>query len=104
MLTNLAYTLLGVIIGLIVGYLLFNIIIISFKQYRKYWEPIYKNRKDNFDKYLKYALNNSKESEPIENIASYAARMRIDSNFNKEEDYYRWKNHYLDELRSANIE
>lgn len=77
---------------------------ISLKSYHKKWEPIYENRKEHFDKYLKYALEHRETHETIENVAGYAASMRIDSGFNKEEDYHRWKNYYIRELRSANIE
>ena len=76
----------------------------SLKSYHEKWEPIYENRKEHFDKYLKYALEHREKHETIENVAGYAASMRIDSGFNKEEDYYRWKNYYIHELRSANIE
>ena len=76
----------------------------SLKSYHKKWEPIYENRKEHFDKYLQYVLTNRKDGETIESIAARASRLRIDSGFNKDEDYYRWKNYYLHELRSANIE
>lgn len=76
----------------------------SLKSYHEHWTAIYENRKEHFDKYLKYALNNSKESEPLENIASMAAKMRVNNSINEDRDYYRWKDYYIHELRSAGIE
>lgn len=75
-----------------------------FKSYQEIWDPIYKNRKEHFAQYLKYALENSKSIEPIENVASFATHMRIDDNKANNKNYTYWKDYYLHELRSANIE
>lgn len=91
------------IVGIIFIFIFQTYNFMSLKSYHEKWEPIYENRREHFDKYLKYALENSKSTEPIENVASFAARMRIDSNKAEHKTHVYWKDYYLHELRSANI-
>ena len=94
-----------ILIVLIIAVFIFNtFMFINLKSYHEIWKPIYENRKEHFDKYLKYALENSKSTEPIDNVAGYAAHIRIEKKKTKNKSYRYWKEYYLNELRSAGIE
>lgn len=84
---------------------------ISLRYYHDCWEPIYKNRREHFDKYLKYALECRKEYETIEDVAKYAAQLNweydeinITEKSNKNIYVNKKKEEYLHELRCAGIE
>ena len=107
-------TLFGIfIVGIIVGHLFSDIIFINWKQYRKYWKPIYDTRKEQFDDYLKYALEHREENESLESIANYAAylnydakveELNIDKQFGKDNYIDTKKEMYISDLRGAGIE
>jgi len=89
----------------------------SLKSYHEKWEPIYENRKEHFDVYLKEALENSKSTESIYRVAKLAARFRLEEeqkelkgyeleefelHYDSKLENYTYE--YEHELRSANIE
>ena len=81
----------------------------TLKSYHEYWEPIYKNRREHFDEYLKYALNHREEGDTLERVALLAVSMRCDIDRNAGIDItYSYidslKEVYLHELRCAGIE
>lgn len=89
----------------------------SLKSYHETWEPIYENKKEHFDKYLKKALENSKSTESVYRIAKLAARLRLEEeqkelkgyeleefelHYDSKLENYTYEYEY--ELRSAGIE
>ena len=84
---------------------------IGLKRYRTYWEPIYKNRIDHFDKYLKEAIKHREMHESVYDVASYAAylnyeneNINIDEKINKNTYISKKKDEYVHELRCAGFE
>lgn len=90
---------------------------ISLKSYHEKWEPIYENRKEHFDIYLKEALENSKNTESVYRVAKLAARLKLEEeqkelkgyeleefelHYDSKLENYTYE--YEHELRSANIE
>ena len=85
----------------------------SLKSYHEKWEPVYENKKEHFDKYLKKALEHRYNNQTIENLALYAAVMNYNDNREKLKqiqksihiEYINNKREdYIHELRSAGIE
>lgn len=89
----------------------------SLSYYRRTWEPIYKNRNEHFDIYLKEALENRKNTESVYSVAKLAARLRLEEeqkelkgyeleefelHYDSKLENYTYE--YEHELRSANIE
>ena len=89
----------------------------SLKSYHEKWEPIYENRKEHFDVYLKEALENSKITESVYSVAKLAAKLRLEEeqkelkgyeleefelHYDSKLENYTYE--YEHELRSANIE
>jgi cell division protein FtsL len=108
----------AVCIVLIVGIIIVNTIIyVNLTDYHKKWEPIYENRKEHFDVYLKEALENSKSTESIYSIAKLASRLRLEEEQKELKGYEleefelhydsKLENYiyeYVHELRSAGLE
>lgn len=91
--------------------------VISLKSYHEKWKPIYENRKEHFDVYLKEALENSKNTESVYRVAKLAARLRLEEEQKELKGYEleefelqydskleNYTYEYECELRSANIE
>ena len=111
--TNIEWILVNILVTCIIFIVLIfisqTVVFINLKSHHDTWKPIYENRKEHFDKYLKYAINNRQENETLENIALLAAIMKCDSIQDIEEnrkDFYInfFKDEYLHELRSAGLE
>lgn len=105
------------IILIIVVFIFNTLMFMSLKSYHEKWEPIYENRKEHFDVYLKEALKNSKSTKSIYKVAKLAARLRLEEEqkelkgYELEEFELRYDSklenytyEYEHELRSANIE
>lgn len=106
------------IVGIFVGQFFSSLIVINWKEYRKAWEPIYKHRKEQFDVYLKEALENSKRTESNYSVARLAAELRLKDEYeelNSPHECEQYESHYDSnlekyiyeyehELRSAGIE
>lgn len=85
----------------------------SLKSYHEKWEPIYENKKEHFDKYLKKALEHRYDNQTIENLALYAAVMNYNDNREKLKEMQKHidikyiankREDYIHELKSAGIE
>ena len=115
--TFLVIVAIALIIGIILIFIFQTCNYISLKSYHKKWEPIYENRKEHFDVYLKEALENSKISESVYRVAKLAARLRLEEeqkelkgyeleefelHYDSKLENYTYE--YEHELRSANIE
>ena len=105
------------IIGIIGIFIFSTITFVNLKSYHEKWEPIYENRKECFDIYLKEALENSKSTESVYRVAKLAAKLRLEEeqkelkgyeleefelHYDSKLENYTYE--YEHELRSANIE
>jgi len=115
--TFLVIVAIALIIGIILIFIFQTYNYMSLKSYHEKWEPIYENRKEHFDVYLKEALENSKITESVYSVAKLAARLRLEEeqkelkgyeleefelHYDSKLENYTYE--YEHELRSANIE
>lgn len=75
----------------------------NFKEVQNAWKPIYENRRESFDCYLKEALYICNENDPIEIIAGVAALNKFHDTNDSSINLDKLKEYYMYELRSANI-